>query len=60
MNWLFSGEGEIVELPPSDELKEWIRKHDELQILVDELTKDLEQVTKDRALLRGQLKKKAS
>jgi predicted nuclease with TOPRIM domain len=36
---------------------EWIKKHDELQVLLEELTFDLNELIKERALLRNKLKK---
>jgi transcriptional regulator with XRE-family HTH domain len=56
MNWLFRGEGEMLsEL--SNEVKEWIEKHDELQGMVDELTLDVQALIKERASLRNKAKK---
>jgi transcriptional regulator with XRE-family HTH domain len=59
LDYLLTGTEKPVQ-SESEQVKEWIKKHDELQMLVDELSTDLEQVTKERAILRGQLKKKAS
>jgi transcriptional regulator with XRE-family HTH domain len=59
MNWLFSGEGEMVIIKVTE--GEWEKKYKEQTILMNELTKDLTDLIKERALLRHQLGiKKAS
>ncbi len=55
MNWLFRGEGEMLE-SLSNDVKEWVKKHDEVQGMVDELTLDIDNLIKERALLRSKLK----
>jgi transcriptional regulator with XRE-family HTH domain len=56
LNWLYTGEGEMIEASNKD-VGEWIKKHDELQVLLEELTFDLNELIKERALLRNKLKK---
>jgi transcriptional regulator with XRE-family HTH domain len=55
MNWLFRGEGEMLsEL--SNEVKDWIERHDLLQGVIDELTLDMDALLKERALLKAKVK----